>query len=182
MGAVIRVGQPEDAAALAELAARIFQDTFAADNDPADMALFLAETYGVRQQGGELVDPAITTFLAEVDGVLAGYAQLRRSDVPTCVTGDTPIELWRLYVSQAWHGRGVARDLMAAVEQTARRLGARTLWLGVWEHNARAQAFYHKYGFTDVGAHDFLLGTDRQVDRIYQRSLSPEDRDDEPGR
>ncbi len=167
----VRIGRREDAATLATLAARIFYDTFGAGNHPADMTRFLAETYGERQQGAELADPRITTFLADIDGVLVGYAQVRRGPAPPCVVGEAPIELWRLYVSHEWHGRGVAHELMAAVEATARHDGARTLWLGVWEHNARAQAFYRKYGFVDVGAHDFLLGSDQQVDRVYQRAL-----------
>ena len=55
---------------------------------------------------------------------------------------------------------------MAAVYEAARTAGARQLWLGVWERNARAIRFYAKWGFTDVGRHDFVLGTDRQTDRV----------------
>jgi len=171
MATTVRPGEPADAAALAELAARTFHDTFAAENDPEDMALHLAESYGVAQQGAELRDANVCTFLAEVDGTLAGYAQLRRGPAPPCVTGDAPIELWRLYVAKEWHGRGVAQVLMNEIDAEVRRRGARTLWLGVWERNARAKAFYGKHGFTDVGSHTFMLGNDKQVDRVWVRSI-----------
>ncbi len=171
MTAAIRPGVLADAAALAELAARTFHDTFAAENNPQDMALHSAQKYGVAQQSAELLDENICTLLAEIDGALAGYAQLQRGPAPPCVTGDAPMELWRLYVAQEWHGRGVALVLMNAVDTEVRKRGARTLWLGVWERNARAKAFYGKYGFTDVGAHTFMLGTDKQVDRIWVRSI-----------
>ena len=49
--------------------------------------------------------------------------------------------------------------------------GGRTLWLGVWERNARAKAFYGKNGFVDVGSHVFMVGTDAQTDRILVRQL-----------
>ena len=61
---------------------------------------------------------------------------------------------------------------MAAVFAAARARGAQTVWLGVWEHNARAIAFYHKHGFEDVGSHEFVLGTDHQIDRLMARPLT----------
>lgn len=172
MNMVIRPGAAGDATSLAELAARTFQETFAADNRPEDMALYLASAYGTSQQQNELIDPDITTLLAEVDGRLAGYAQLRSGEAPECVAGDSPIELWRFYVAQSWHGRGVAHALMRHVELEAARRSARTMWLGVWEHNSRAKAFYGKNGFVDVGSHVFMVGTDAQTDRIMVRQLS----------
>jgi ribosomal protein S18 acetylase RimI-like enzyme len=61
---------------------------------------------------------------------------------------------------------------MTAVLEAAVRRGAATLWLGVWERNPRAQAFYRKYGFVDVGAHTFILGSDHQIDRLMARPLA----------
>jgi diamine N-acetyltransferase len=65
----------------------------------------------------------------------------------------------------------VAQPLMAAVVEEATSQGARTLWLGVWERNERAKAFYRKCGFTDVGSYPFVLGNDPQVDRVMVRAL-----------
>ena len=171
MSIVIRVGVATDATALAELAARTFRETFAADNWAEDMALHAAVAYGTSQQQRELIDPDIVTLLVEVEGQLAGYAQLRWGVSPACVTGTKPVELWRFYIAQLWHGRGVAQALMRSVESEAYRRGSRTLWLGVWERNERAKAFYHKTGFIDVGSHVFMVGTDPQTDRILVRSL-----------
>jgi ribosomal protein S18 acetylase RimI-like enzyme len=168
---VIRPGVTTDATALAELATQTFRDTFAADNRPEDIALHIAHAYGTSQQRSELVDPDIATLLVEVDGQMAGYAQLRSGVAPTCVTGEAPIELWRFYIAKAWHGQGVAQTLMQCVGTEAYRRGRRTLWLGVWERNERAKAFYRKNGFTDVGSHAFILGTDVQTDRIWARPL-----------
>ena len=162
----IRRARQADASMLAEFAARTFTDTFGPDNRPEDMAMFLASTFAADHQAREITDPSYVTLLAEIDGSLAGYAQLRWSEPPECVTGPSPIELLRFYVDTAWKGRGIAQRLMTEVRETAKNLGARTLWLGVWEHNPRAQAFYLKSGYRDVGAHDFVLGTDRQTDRV----------------
>lgn len=171
MSITIRRGLPTDAPKLAELSARTFRETFAADNRPEDMALHLATAFGASQQLAELTDPNVTTLLAEVDGQPAAYAQLRISEIPECVSGESPVELWRFYVLQEWHGRGVAQALMRSVETEASRRGGCTLWLGVWERNDRAQAFYRKAGFVDAGSHVFMVGTDAQTDRIMVRPL-----------
>ena len=168
---LIRRAVPADAEELARFAARTFSETFGGENTPEDLALHVSKTYGPAQQGAELRDPAMTTLLAEVEGRLAGYAQIRVGPVPSPVSGDAPIELLRFYVDAPWQGQGLARRLMAAVEEEALRRGARTLWLGVWERNARAQAFYRKCGFVDVGEQLFMLGTDRQRDRVMSRAL-----------
>lgn len=169
----IRSAVPADAARLAELAARTFRATFAADNAAEDMAAHLTQAYGPLQQGRELTDPNIVTLLADANGRSVGYAQLRRGPAPQCVTGEAPIELWRFYVDREWHGHGIAQVLMRHVELVAQRTGARTLWLGVWERNERAKAFYRKSRFVDVGSHVFMVGTDAQTDRVLVRSLEP---------
>jgi RimJ/RimL family protein N-acetyltransferase len=38
--------------------------------------------------------------------------------------------------------------------------------LGVWERNARAQAFYRKHGFNRVGRQTFVVGSDPQTDDV----------------
>lgn len=162
----IRRGEPADAPALSELAARIYWDTFESFTAPEDLAVFLASAYGVPQQTAELKDPDVITFLAEGPGGLAAYAQVRRNPPPECVTGEAPIELWRFYVARPFQGQGLSQRLMEAVHAAARELGGRTLWLGVWENNERAKAFYKKCGFRDVGEHDFWVGSDRQTDRV----------------
>jgi ribosomal protein S18 acetylase RimI-like enzyme len=167
----VRPGTLEDAALLAELGARTFDETFAPHNRAEDMRLYLARSYGIRQQSAELADPAIATLLAELDGQVAGYAQLRSGPTPSCVTGPGPLELWRFYVDRPWQGQGVAQALMAAVRAEAVRRGGRTLWLCVWERNERAKAFYRKCGFLDVGSQPFILGTDHQTDRVMASPL-----------
>lgn len=167
----IRAAEPADAPALAELARRTFEETFAPHNNPADMALYLSGAYGLAQQSAELADTRLATLLADAGEALAGYAQLRDWPAPACVTGSNPVELRRFYVDRPWQGQGVAQRLMQAVLDEAGRRGAGTMWLGVWERNERAQAFYRKCGFVDVGSQPFMVGTDRQTDRIMTRPL-----------
>lgn len=167
----VRRATPEDAELLAELGTRTFSETFAADNRPEDMAAYVADAFSVAQQAAELADPLATILIAEVEGRAAGYAQLHAGQRAEGVEGASPVELVRLYVSGEWLGRGVGPALMQACLDEARAGGHRTIWLGVWERNGRAQAFYRKWNFRAVGEHVFQLGTDRQRDIVMARAV-----------
>ncbi len=166
---VIRTAHAADAPALADLARRTFEDTFAADNDPANIETHVAHAFGAAQQASEIANPDIVTLVAETDGALVAFAQLRRRPAPACVRASRPIEVWRFYVERAWHGGGLATRLMDASLERAASLGADVVWLGVWERNPRAIRFYGKHGFVDVGTHVFQVGADAQTDRVMQR-------------
>lgn len=167
----VRRAAASDAAALAAFAERTFLETFAAANRPEDIAAYLPKAYGARLQTLELANPDIITLLIADGETLAAYAQVRRSEPPECVSGPSPVELWRFYVDRPLHGRGLAQQLMTAVHDAAFELGGLTLWLGVWELNQRAIAFYTKAGFRTVGIHDFWVGSDRQIDKIMVREV-----------
>ena len=173
----IRAATAADRAVLTDFGRRTFYETFAADNTPDDMAGYLADAFTPERQAAEIADPAGLVLLAEHDGEsgaaeLVGYAHLVAEGAPPAVQGPAPIELKRLYVARPWHGRRVAQALMDAALNAARARGARTLWLGVWERNPRAVAFYLKYGFVRAGEHTFALGGDRQTDWLLARSLA----------
>lgn len=160
-----------DAPAVSALALRTFMEAFAADSDPHDLALHTARAYGLPQQSAEIAHPAITTLVAEADGRPAAYAQIRRGPPPSCVPDADAVEIARFYVDQAWHGRGIAQRLMGAALAQAREMGARTVWLMVYEHNHRALAFYARQGFREVGRNGFLFGNSLELDRVLVRGL-----------
>lgn len=171
MKIIIRRGQADDAVLLAELGARTFSETFADDNSSENMAAYLAVAFNPAQQTAELADPHSSFQIADANGVAVGYAMLRSGNVPEHVTGIKPIELVRLYVSHESLGSGVGAALMQACIDDAQQTGHDALWLGVWEHNIRAQAFYRKWNFVKVGTHVFKLGDDPQTDFLMQRNV-----------
>jgi len=164
----IRRANREDASLLADLGARTFAQTFATDNTPEDMAAYIAASFNIARQTAELTDPDSTFLIAEIDGVAAGYAKLHTGEPAEGVDGPKPVELVRLYVSREWLGRGVGEVLMRACINEARQAGHKTIWLGVWERNGRAQAFYRKWNFRTVGEHVFQLGSDPQRDILMK--------------
>jgi diamine N-acetyltransferase len=173
----IRRASVDDAEELSRFAADVFEQTFSADNRREDLDAYLASAFSPARQAEEILEPDATVLLAEHGGQTIGYAHLRPAAIPDAAGGGEAIELVRLYVDRGWHGRGIAAALMSAALAAARASGRRRVWLGVWERNARAIAFYRKSGFVDVGSHTFVLGTDVQRDRLMIRDVDAASRD-----
>lgn len=162
----------DDAHVLSAFARRVFSETFAADNDPADMAMYLEDAFTESRQRAELADPARVCLLVEHEGLLVAYASVFNGRGNEHLTDAHPVELERFYVDGAWHGRGVAAPLMAAVREVAAGWGGDALWLGVWERNPKAIRFYEKQGFERIGAQTFRLGSDEQHDAVMSTALT----------
>jgi ribosomal protein S18 acetylase RimI-like enzyme len=168
----VRRARREDAFQLAELAEATFRHTFASMNTPADLDLHCRTSYGEAIQANEIADRKRITLLSEHGERLVGFAQLRWGKAPICVTADAPAEIQRLYVIAQLHGTGVAQELMNACLTEMTMSGSDVAWLGVWEHNPKAVAFYTKFGFQQVGEHVFQLGNDAQRDVVMVRALA----------
>jgi diamine N-acetyltransferase len=174
----IRQAHLTDAAQLAAFAEQSFCATYAADNDPNNMRMHVEQRFGVTQQSTELRNPEMISLIALSDANMLGFAQIRRCVAPENVIShvqselpanspSTVIELHRFYVDQSAHGTGLAQRLMQAALQSAlKSWAAQYLWLSVWEKNPRAIAFYQKLGFVDIGTGFYVVGKDRQIDRI----------------
>lgn len=158
-----------DAAALARLADRTFRETFASGNTPDDLEQHCARHYGERQQLAEIRDPALETWVAEIDGALVAYGQLRFGARSPAVAAARPAEVARFYVDARHHGVGLAQRLMDRLLERADASGADAVWLGVWERNPRAIRFYEKHGFAVVGEKVFVVGADPQRDVVMCR-------------
>jgi GNAT superfamily N-acetyltransferase len=169
---IIRQAVIADAEELAALAVRTYCDTFAAVNTAENMTAYLSAAFSIKQITKELQDPRSIFLIAEEDGRSAGYARLLRDgNIPECVGTGRAIELVRLYVEQRLLGAGVGAALMQACLDRAKADGFQTMFLGVWEHNTRAQAFYRKWGFKRVGEHIFQMGDDPQTDWWMMREI-----------
>lgn len=173
--ASIRIADAGDAAALAELGRRTFRETFAAHNRPEDMDAYMEGAFDVGRIADEIREPGSAYLLAEGPGGAIGLARLVAAAAPPCIDGPSPVRLARLYVSADAIGTGVGAALMRSGIAWARGAGHGSLWLGVWEHNHRARAFYERRGFAPVGSETFRLGDDDQLDILMQLILGEPD-------
>lgn len=165
-----RTAVPADGAELAEMAKRSFTETFGSLYPASDLAAFLDRTFGADGLPSELDDPAFTVRLASEDDRIIGFAKIG----PVAFPGDWPadaIELHQLYVLGGWHGEGVGPALLDWAIATARAAGHGTMLLSVYIDNHRARRFYERYGFEEVGRHQFRVGDTIDDDRIMRLAL-----------
>lgn len=168
----IRSAQPSDAKPLSIVAEATFRQTFAAHNSRRDMDSFCASAYGEAIQAAEIANRGMVTLLAEARDELVGFAQLRWGRTPACVAATAAGEIQRLYVVRDFHGKGIAHTIMDACLEAMASRGSDVVWLGVWERNPKAIAFYRKFGFVEVGEHVFRVGNDPQRDIVMARRLA----------
>ena len=163
----------KDVPALSLIAKKTFYDTFTGTCTPADMDNFLDKFYNEKTLAIEVEDSAMEYFFAEIEGKIVGYILFSNGDTDFYeIKGSTALELKRLYVEEAFHGKGIAQQMMQFFLDHAKSQGYDTVFLGVWEHNLRAQKFYHKYGFVKSShTHDFPIGDTEQTDVYMWKSV-----------
>ena len=174
----IRQATLADVDPLVTLSKRTFFDAFAADNASTDMEQHLATRFTPEKITQQLTDARSVFFIAHPTATpnssAVGYAQLIRNvPVPNAEPAGKAIELSKLYVDQAVIGQGYGARLMQTCIDYATTQQFSTLWLGVWEHNTRAQRFYRRWGFEPVGTQSFVLGRDVQTDDVLVRAIAP---------
>lgn len=157
---------------LVTLATKIFRETFTHLNTPEAMEGFISKDYTFENFQRELDEPDSKYFFAcDDDGKAIAYMRLRKNSEVDHFLGNNHIEIQRIYVDQAYHGRKVADQLMQLAIDVAREKKHDWIWLGVWEHNPRAQRFYQKWGFERFSEHDFYMGDERQTDWLMKKDL-----------
>jgi len=161
----------EDLGALYALSAATFTDTFASTNTPANMDAYISAAYSPDKLRAELLNPDSDFYFLYAGGALAGYIKLNDCPAQTDVHDPDALEIERLYMHRNFQGLGLGSALMQKALDVARARGKKYVWLGVWEGNNKARAFYHKHGFYPFGSHPFVMGDDRQTDLLMRKDL-----------
>ena len=176
MTVTTRLAGPDDAALLHRIAAATFALACPPGTTPEAVADFVATHLSEAHFARYLADPSRDLLLVETDGEAVGYTMLiaaepTDSDVAAVVTSRPTVELSKFYMLETAHGNGAAGVLMNASVEAARARAAASVWLGVNQLNARANRFYEKNGFVNVGTKRFLVGGNWEDDFVRELPL-----------
>jgi ribosomal protein S18 acetylase RimI-like enzyme len=160
-----------DLETLQQLGRTTFFETFAAANTEENMATYLEQGFSREKLTRELSNPHSAFYLAERNGRAVGYLKVNTGAAQTELRDDQAMEIERIYVLKDYHGAGVGQALFEKALHLATEAGVSYVWLGVWEKNTRAIAFYTKNGFTAFDKHVFTLGNDQQTDVMMKFPL-----------
>jgi len=171
MSIVLRCATPEDVTGLARLAEETFLQTFVQDfavgYPEHDLDVFLTRSYAHDQVQGWIADTTGLVLLAEdSDHRLQGYVHAGENTLPYVHSARGDGELKRIYLRREMQGTGLGRLLF---ERALDWFGDRTVLLGVWSENLKAQRFYAHYGFEKVGEYLFMVGGTADAEFILRR-------------
>jgi diamine N-acetyltransferase len=172
----IRRAVPADAPMLSKLSSVTFFDTFSSTCTSDDIQQFISSSFNPQIVFEELQNPDDYYFIAFMDGVAAGYIRMKEDESEVAeIRKHRSIELKRIYVAREFQAQKIGARIMNFALRFAAAKKYNILWLGVWEHNVKAQAFYKKFGFIDSGVtHPFPIGSTPQTDNWLYRFIDKE--------
>ncbi len=167
----IRSTSTEEMEYLRQLGQDTFVETFAQSNTAADMKKYLDENFRPEKVSEELNNPDSRFFIAWEGETPIGYLKLNTGKAQTELQDDNAIEIERIYVLSAYHGKKIGQLLYEKALEVALDQHKSFIWLGVWENNLKAIRFYEKNGFVAFDKHIFKLGEDEQIDIMMKKVL-----------
>lgn len=171
MAVQVRKVTCEDWEVLQKLSVETYTETFGAFNSEANMAIYLETAYHQKKLLKELSNRDSLFLFIYVSEELAGYLKTNVNEAQTEPMAMTSLEIERVYIKKKFKRQGLGKLLITEGIKQARKLEKEAVWLGVWEHNQPAMAFYQSLGFVQTGAHSFFMGDDEQTDLIVTKQL-----------
>ena len=148
-----------------------FEQTFAEHNSIADMQAYLNKCFSIDKLLIEFNNPKSEFYFAQDGEKIVGYLKVNTGDAQTELKDLNAFEIERIYVDKAYLGKKIGQLLFEKAIELAKSKKATYVWLGVWEQNYRALAFYEKNGFAPFDKHIFMLGNDAQTDIMMKLLL-----------
>jgi ribosomal protein S18 acetylase RimI-like enzyme len=156
---------------LQQISRTTFTETFSVHNSEENMRNYLRDNLSLEKLGEELNNPESSFYFAEMKDQVIGYLKLNVGAAQNECKENTGLEIERIYVLKEYHGLTIGQLLFEKAISIAKSTEMQYVWLGVWEKNERAIAFYTKNGFKVVGHHLFKLGDDIQTDYLMKLAL-----------
>ncbi|MBB5178736.1 ribosomal protein S18 acetylase RimI-like enzyme [Planomicrobium koreense] len=161
----------ENASELQRISVETFTETFKEHNSPEHLNAYLEKAYNLEALKQELANPSSHFFFVYWEQEIAGYLKVNMDKAQTEAMGSGSLEVERIYVKQHYQKHGLGKALLNKAFEIALDEKKQAIWLGVWEDNTNAIAFYQKKGFVQTGSHSFFMGDDEQVDLIMTKTL-----------
>lgn len=153
------------------ISAATFTETFKEQNSPEHLNAYLEKAYDLKQLEREVANPSSLFFFVYFNEEVAGYLKINTDDAQTEAMGNDFLEVERIYVKKTFQKHGLGKLLLNKAYEIALEQKKKNIWLGVWEANENAIAFYQKKGFVQRGSHSFYMGDDEQVDLIMVKTI-----------
>ncbi|CAN1522157.1 RimI Acetyltransferases [Flavobacteriaceae bacterium] len=164
----IKKADLEDLTSIQIVGKQSFLETFTENNTPENIEKYLQESFNTAQVTLEINNPESLFYLAFWENEPIGFLKVNLGEAQTESMYKNTLEIQRIYVLQAFHGKKIGQLLLDKAIEIAKQHLVDYVWLGVWEENHKALHFYNKNGFVTFDKHVFVLGDDKQTDLIMK--------------
>ena len=168
---VIKKATENDLVPLKEISIKTFCETFAKYNTPEETQKYIDTNFTDEQILKEINTKGSSFYLAYLKDKVIAYLKLNTGEAQTEEQGNESIEIQRIYVLAECKGKGIGSLLMQIAEEEASKANCKRIWLGVWEHNDDAIAFYTKKGYKRFSEHIFMYGSEKQTDYLMEKII-----------
>lgn len=167
----IQLVRPSDLEALLSLSKKTFYDAFEHVNNPEDFEAYTAVAFQPEKLLSEINNPHSAFYFALIDNENVGYIKLNYASAQTEFQDTDAVEVERIYVLASQQGKQIGKQLIDFAVAKAIEDKLKYIWLGVWEHNHKAIRFYEREGFKQFSSHQFILGSDVQIDVLMKKTI-----------
>ncbi len=162
----------KDLEAIQKIGRETFRQTFEATNCKTNLEAYISKSFATHKIKDELLNPNSLFFLAAKGNEVVGYLKVNFAPAQTEINDPNAMELERIYILKNYFGQGLGQLLLDKSIEIGRLAKSAYIWLGVWENNYRALAFYKKNGFLEFDTHVFVVGESRQTDKLMKLALT----------
>jgi len=168
---MIRIAQPEDSSDIAALSIQVWLDTYAKQGIRKSISEYVLAEFSRQNLEQKLTSNDEVYMVSIHEGHLIGYLSLNLA--ATCpVSGSKIPELVSLYVQENFTANGVGSELLQSAFTYCKELEHEKVWLTVNHENLRAQKFYSKHNFNEIGVTYFELENEKHKNHVLCKSIN----------
>ena len=106
--------------------------------------------YTLEKVQTELEDPKLSHFIIELEQEPIGIVKLNAQESTELLTGQPSVLLEKIYLLNAYSGKGIGRVVLRKIEELLRKQGVKYLWLDTMK-KGRTLSFYQSQGYHILG-------------------------------
>lgn len=156
---------------LRNISLQTYRDTFAESNSEALIEQYFRDALTPEKLLQEFNTVGTNFYFISLNDNIAGFLKTNTDDAQNDDVDKNALEIERLYVCKNYLRNGLGQRLIAFACELAQQKGKSCVWLGVWEGNVSALAFYKAQHFHQIGEHPFDMGGDIQTDLLLKKDI-----------
>jgi ribosomal protein S18 acetylase RimI-like enzyme len=159
-----------DCVLLSTLFKTVYIETYGTEGVTQEFVSFMEQQFSKQKISNDIESKNHDLLVAYFNDNPVGVIQVEYNRLCP-VNNFTSPEINKLYVLRNFYGKGVGQNLMVLAEKEIINKGYNQVWLWVLKSNQRANRFYQKQGFKQIGIADFQMDVNTYTNNVMIKEL-----------